>query len=110
MKTWPLAALLALAACSSPAPPPNVAPPPPASSPAPSWRAAPAGPASPANAAPPPAPTPTDTLVPDTSNDDGDPDEGAVTPGAYCSTSGDIGHHGGHVYTCQGPGRLRWRR
>lgn len=55
-------------------------------------------------------PTADPTDVPDTSNDDGSPDEGGVTPGAYCSTGGDTGHHGGHLYTCKGPGRLRWRR
>lgn len=46
----------------------------------------------------------------DTGNDDGSSDEGSVTPGAFCSTGGDTGHHGGHLYTCKGPGKLRWRR
>ncbi|MFD8825359.1 PASTA domain-containing protein [Streptomyces sp. NPDC059605] len=36
---------------------------------------------------------------------------GTVTPGAYCSTPGSTGvSKQGAFYTCQGPGRERWRR
>lgn len=44
------------------------------------------------------------TYAPDDGSDD------SVTPGAFCSPAGSLGHHGGHLYTCKGPGRDRWRR
>lgn len=44
-------------------------------------------------------------------DEDDDVDFGTVTPGAYCGTRGAKGvSKTGKVYTCKGPGRLRWRR
>lgn len=38
-------------------------------------------------------------------------DRSGVTPGAFCSEEGSTGRSAkGVVYTCQGPGKLRWRR
>lgn len=38
-------------------------------------------------------------------------DRSGVTPGAFCSGEGSTGRSAkGVVYTCQGPGKLRWRR